>query len=184
MVGRVLRAAEGKPDAIILDHSGAVYRHGLPEDHIEWTLNVDQRAENKTQARRERGEEPKLSECPSCKAVMAASPPCMNCGWAPPQRRSRDRDFADGELGLVIGGKAKGPTYSEADRTEFFQQLRAVQQMRGYQKGWAAHKFKDKFGYFPPWSYNDLPPIAPSDTLLRWVRSRNIAWAKSQRAVA
>src|SRR5262249_48190675 len=41
MVGRVLRPAEGKTDAIILDHSGAVYRHGLPEDHVEWTLAVD-----------------------------------------------------------------------------------------------------------------------------------------------
>ena len=56
--------------------------------------------------------------------------------------------------------------------------------MRGYKKGWAAHKFKDKFGTFPPWSYNDLPPLAPTDATLCWIRSRNIAWAKSQRAVA
>jgi adenylate cyclase len=45
----------------------------------------------------------------------------------------------------------------------FFQQLRAVQQMRGYKRGWAAHKFKDKFGHFPPWSYDALPPAAPTD---------------------
>jgi len=31
MVGRVLRTAPSKVDAIILDHSGAVFRHGLPE---------------------------------------------------------------------------------------------------------------------------------------------------------
>jgi superfamily II DNA or RNA helicase len=31
MVGRVLRAAPGKTDAIILDHAGAVYEHGLPD---------------------------------------------------------------------------------------------------------------------------------------------------------
>ena len=30
MIGRALRPADGKPDAIILDHSGAVFRHGLP----------------------------------------------------------------------------------------------------------------------------------------------------------
>jgi DNA repair protein RadD len=46
MVGRVLRPADGKPDAVILDHSGAVFRHGLPEDHVNWTLNVDRRARN------------------------------------------------------------------------------------------------------------------------------------------
>jgi superfamily II DNA or RNA helicase len=181
MVGRVLRPAPGKTDAIILDHSGAVYRHGLPEDHIEWTLDVDRRAENPTQVKRERGEEPKLRECPSCKAVMTA-PPCHTCGWVPAVRRGRDHDFADGELGLIIGGKAQAPVYSEGDCSLFFRELRAIQQMRGYKKGWAAHKFKDKFGRFPPWAYNDLPPASPTDATLRWVKSRNIAFAKARRA--
>jgi superfamily II DNA or RNA helicase len=181
MVGRVLRPAESKVDAIILDHSGAVYRHGLPEDRIEWPLHIDHRAENPTQAKRNRGEEPKLRECPSCKTVMAA-PPCGNCGWMPAQRRGHDRDFADGELGLVVNGKANAPQYSEGDKIIFFRELRAVQQMRGYKKGWAAHKFKDKFGTFPPWEWDGLPPIAPTDAILSWVKSRNIAFAKAQRA--
>jgi DNA repair protein RadD len=180
MVGRVLRPADGKPDAIILDHSGAVYRHGLPEDHVKWTLAMDRRAVNPAQVKRERGEAPKLHDCPSCKAVMVA-PPCGNCGWQP-QPRARAVDFADGELGLITGGKAQAPVYSEADRSIFFQQLRAVQQMRGYKRGWAAHKFKDKFGHFPPWDYRELPPAIPTDAVLRWVRSRNIAFAKARRA--
>ncbi|PWT84407.1 MAG: hypothetical protein C5B56_15660 [Proteobacteria bacterium] len=180
MIGRGLRSADGKTDCVILDHSGAVYRHGLPEDHVEWTLEVDGRAANKAQEKRQRGEAPKLSECPSCKAVMAI-PPCGNCGWMP-QPRARGVDFEEGELGLVVGGKAHAPSYSQSDRTEFFQQLRSVQQTRGYKSGWAAHKFKDKFGHFPPWSYNDLPPVVPTDAVLRWVRSRNIAFAKSRRA--
>jgi DNA repair protein RadD len=177
MIGRGLRPAPGKTDLVILDHSGAVYRHGLPEDHVEWTLDVDRRAENPQHAKRKAGEEPKLRECPQCHVLMTR-PPCSNCGWAPAPRAGRDRDFLDGELGLVIGGKAQAPIY---DRAEFFQQLRAVQQMRGYKKGWAAHKFKDKFGTFPPWSYNDLPPATPTNTVLSWVRSRNIAYAKARR---
>jgi DNA repair protein RadD len=180
MVGRVLRPADGKPDAVILDHSGAVYRHGLPEDHVEWTLAVDRRAVNPAQVKRDRGEAPKLHECPSCKAVMVA-PPCGACGWQP-QPRARAIDFEQGELGLVVGGKARAPAYDENHRVDFFQQLRAVQQMRGYKKGWAAHKFKDKFGTFPPWAYNDLPPAIPTDAVLRWVRSRQIAFAKARNA--
>jgi DNA repair protein RadD len=183
MIGRGLRPAEGKSDCIILDHSGAVYRHGLPEDRVEWPLETDQRAENPTQAKRDRGDAPKLTECPQCKVLMVTPPPCVHCGWMP-KPRARDRDFVDGELGLVVGGKAQASVYDENARVEFFQQLRTVQQMRGYKKGWAAHKFKEKFGTFPPWSYNDLPPLAPTDATLRWIRSRNIAWAKSQRAVA
>jgi DNA repair protein RadD len=180
MIGRGLRPADGKTDVVILDHSGAVYRHGLPEDHIQWTLDVDQRAINPAQAKRDRGEAPKLHECPSCKAVMVA-PPCGACGWQP-QPRARAVDVEDGELGLVVSGKADASRYSETDRTSFFQQLRAVQQMRGYKRGWAAHKFKDKFGHFPPWDYDRLPPVAPTDALLRWVKSRNIAYAKSRSA--
>jgi superfamily II DNA or RNA helicase len=181
MVGRVLRPAEGKKDAIILDHSGACWRHGFPEDPIAWPLQVDHRAENPAQAKRDRGEEPQLCECPSCKVLMTV-PPCPSCGWIPAQRRGHDRDFVDGELGLVIGGKAQGLAYSEGDRMIFFRQLRAVQQMRGYKKGWAAHKFRDKHGHFPPWSYNELPPAIPTDATLRWVKSRNIAYAKRRAA--
>jgi DNA repair protein RadD len=184
MIGRVLRPAEGKPDAIILDHSGAVYRHGLPEDHVEWTLDVDKRAENPTQDKRKANHEERLRECPSCKVLRTGPPPCEHCGWMPAPRRGQDRDFLDGELGLVVNGKAKAPAYSEGDKVIFFRQLRAVQQMRGYKKGWAAHKFKDKFEHFPPWPYNDLPPAIPTDAVLRWIKSRNIAFYKAQRTAA
>jgi DNA repair protein RadD len=104
-------------------------------------------------------------------------PPCAHCGWTPAQRRGQDRDFLDGELGLVVNGKA-----GALDRVIFFRQLRAVQQMRDYKKGWAAHKFKEKFGRFPPWAYNDLPPAIPTDAVLSWVKSRNIAFAKRRAA--
>ena len=89
MVGRVLRPADGKLDAVIIDHSGAVYRHGLPEDHVEWTLAVDRRAVNPAQVKRDSGEAPKLHECPSCKAVMVA-PPCGACGWQPQPTNERE----------------------------------------------------------------------------------------------
>jgi DNA repair protein RadD len=44
MIGRGLRPADGKTDCVILDHSGATFQHGLPEDYIEWTLDPDHRA--------------------------------------------------------------------------------------------------------------------------------------------
>ncbi len=50
MIGRVLRPAEGKRDAIVLDHSGAVFRHGFVEDRVEWTLDPDHLAKNQAHA--------------------------------------------------------------------------------------------------------------------------------------
>ena len=58
MIGRVLRPADGKADAIILDHTGAVYRHGLAEDPVEWTLDPEKRAESEAHQARARGEDP------------------------------------------------------------------------------------------------------------------------------
>jgi DNA repair protein RadD len=182
MVGRVLRPAEGKIDAIILDHSGAVYRHGLPEDHIEWTLDIDRRAENPTQARRERGEEPKLRECPSCKTVMAA-PPCHACGWMPAPRRGQDRDFADGELGLVVSGKAQAGTLQPHEQLQFYRELRGFARDRGFKDGWAFHQC-EKRGFTPPWTWRDYPILDPSPTTKAWARSRMIAYAKAKQREA
>ncbi len=50
MIGRVLRPAPGKSDAIVLDHSGAVFRHGFAEDHVAWTLDPERRAESPAHA--------------------------------------------------------------------------------------------------------------------------------------
>ena len=44
MVGRVLRPAPGKTNATVLDHSGAVFRHGFVEDRGDWTLDPDKRS--------------------------------------------------------------------------------------------------------------------------------------------
>lgn len=71
MIGRALRPAPDKPSAIILDHSGAVFVHGLPEDDIAWTLDQDSRAVNRTHAARsaQTGPGPVLVDCPECHAV-------------------------------------------------------------------------------------------------------------------
>jgi DNA repair protein RadD len=72
MVGRILRPAEGKVDAIVLDHSGAVFRHGFVEDHVEWMLDPDSRASSSTHANRPREAGSRLLEWRNCKAVRVA----------------------------------------------------------------------------------------------------------------
>ena len=178
MIGRVLRSSPGKADAIILDHSGAVFRHGLPEDHVEWTLEVDGRALNPAQVKRKSGEEHKLRECPQCQVLMLV-PPCGNCGWMPVQR-GRYHEVADGELGLVVNGsRASGTQYSPAEKRQWHGMFAAIQQERGRSPGWVAHTFKAKFGAWPPWG-SSPEPIPPTAEARSWVRSRDIAWAKTQ----
>jgi superfamily II DNA or RNA helicase len=181
MIGRVLRTAPGKRDAIILDHAGAWHRHGLPEDHVEWTLDVDARAENRTHEARKRGEALALRECPSCKQIMAAPPPCVHCGWEP-RPRGRDVDFLDGELGLVSGGKAKPSEYSIDEKLDWYRMLVGEALRRGKKPGWAHYLFKDKFGH--EISPADRTAMPPTPEVSRFVQSRIIAYAKSRRAAA
>ena len=179
MIGRILRPAEGKTDAIVLDHSGAVYRHGLPEDFVEWTLDVDGRAENPTQEARARDKR-ELRECPSCKVLMSV-PPCYACGWMPAPTRGRYEEFADGELGLVEGGRTQSPQYDPVTRQQWLGMFKSICAERNYKLGWVKHKYEEKFGFATTWDVvHQVPAVEPSPECRSWVRSRMIAYAKAQ----
>jgi superfamily II DNA or RNA helicase len=179
MIGRVLRPAAGKSDAVILDHSGAVFRHGLPEDHVEWTLEVDGRAATPAHEKRKRGEAPALRECPSCKAIMI-KPPCGACGWMP-EPKARNIDFENGRLGLVVGGKARAQAYTNEEKVRWYQMLIGEALRRGKKPGWAWYLFKDKFGHEPDRFWNRTA-LAPAPEVSSYVRSRLIAYAKRRAA--
>jgi DNA repair protein RadD len=175
MIGRVLRPADGKPDAIVLDHSGAVFKHGLPEDRVEWTLDPDLRATAPAHQKRQSAGESKLIECTKCSALRVGGLPCPNCGFLP-QRPAQYVKHVEGDLGLVKSGRATGVTY---DRTRWHGMFAYIARERGYRPGWAAYKFKEKFGTWPAWG-STPSPLEPTPEVRSWVRSRAIAFAKSR----
>jgi DNA repair protein RadD len=183
MIGRVLRPAEAKADAIVLDHSGAVWRHGFVEDPVEWTLDPDRRAESPTHAARGEHYASRLLECTQCGAVRIAGEPCGHCGFLP-QRAPRSIRFQDGELAEVGRDRRIKPNLYDPDlRNRWHAMLTAIAEERGYKPGWTAYKFKEKFGAWPSWGARPQP-IEPTPEVRSWVRSRNIAWAKSNQRAA
>lgn len=181
MVGRVLRPAPEKAYAIVLDHSGAVFRHGFVEDHVEWTLEPDHYAESREHKERvAAGKSSRMVECVNCGAVRLAGDICTCCGYFP-KPPARDVSFQDGELGIVDRNGVQRVTYDLAERNRWHAMLIGIGRQRGYKSGWAAHKFKEKFGTFPPWGSSPAP-VEPSREVLAWVRSRAVAFAKSQRS--
>jgi hypothetical protein len=124
-----------------------------------------------------------LIECSQCSALRLGGQPCPACGFMP-RRPSEYIAHIEGDLGLVQGGIAAAPTPEE--RREFYRELRAIALIRGYRKApeWSAHKYRERFGQFPPWNYRELQPKAPSDATFRWVKSRHIAWAKAREKMA
>lgn len=181
MAGRVLRPAVGKTDAVILDHSGAVFRHGFVEDEVTWTLGPDRRARNKKQDARAANPASRLVECPSCKAVRSAGTACSYCGYLP-QRPPRAAAVIDGDLALVDRNrKVKAVTYDDKERRRWHAMLIYLAAERDYKSGWAAHKFKEKFGAWPQWGASP-DPLPPTPEVRSWVRSRQIAFAKRRTA--
>ena len=177
MVGRALRPAPGKTDALILDHAGAVFQHGLHDDPITWTLYPDKRAENPAHTARLQRRAPALTECPECHAVRFEGQPCpaSACGWRP-RPKPAAVEVVDGDLGRVERNLTV--TASVLDQRRFYAQLLYIARQRGYQRGWAAHKFREKFGAWPSWHFAE--PIPADDSVRAWVRSRAIAYAKAQ----
>ena len=180
MIGRVLRSAPGKSDAIVLDHSGGVFRHGLPEDHVDWALDPDRRAEASANAARLRRDVAGLIECSQCSALRLGGQPCSHCGFLP-QRSGQYVPIVDGDLGLVMGGRARADEYDPVTRRRWHCMLAAIALERGYKRGWIAHKYREKFGAYPPRG-SEPEPIPPTPEVSSWVRSRMIAYAKRRGA--
>lgn len=175
MVGRVLRPADGKTRALLLDHSGTTVRLGFPTDDLPLELD-DGRANTSGSKRQERRKsEPK--PCPSCKYVRPAGVHvCPACGFAPERRN--DVEVAAGEL-QRIERPSKRPATRDA-KQHTYSQLLHIAKHRGYSDGWAAHQYRAMFGVWP----RSLAEVTatPTTELLKWVKSRQIRFAKGRKA--
>jgi DNA repair protein RadD len=176
MVGRGLRPAPGKDDCVILDHSGAVFRHGRPEDLIEWSLDPEKPARNRAHEARksERPGGPKLIECVQCHSLREGGKACPHCGFFP-QRKPEVVVPKRGDLALVEGRKAGK---ADIDKNAWHRMFVGLVAEKRQNPGRAAHLFKDKFGHFPPWGH--VAPMMPSAEVRSFERSRNIAWSRGQ----
>jgi hypothetical protein len=84
---------------------------------------------------------------------------------------------AEGELVELTDRGTINAVSAAKDKIAWFQQLKGYALHRNYKRGWAAFKFKERFGHWPR-GLEHLPPINPSPAVASWVKSRNIAWAK------
>jgi DNA repair protein RadD len=173
MIGRGLRPApeKGKVDCLVLDHSGSVHRLGFATDDREWSLEGHK---DLATTRRERERNAGIeTTCPECRCIYTGGRQCPSCGFYI-EPVGKDVVTLDGEL--VEVGEARP---EDVDRNAFYAELRGLAGERGYKLGWADHKFKERFGGFPPRAWRATKAISPSRRTRSWVLSRTIAWSKS-----
>jgi DNA repair protein RadD len=172
--GRLIRPAEGKDYALILDHAGNIARHGLPTDFVVPDLTNMTRDEIFSKKN-----DVKMKPCSECGYMMEPGQMvCPSCGMERPTRKT-EVHFIDGEL-VEWGTDKSVRDWDADDKCDFYLQLKNIQEERGYKPGWVAVKYKDRFKKWPPNYWEALPPIQASGATHRWVKSQQIRRAKSQ----
>lgn len=175
IIGRGLRTAEAKQDCLILDHSDTHLRLGFVTDIYHEKLDDGR---ERAKAKSDKVRLPK--ECPKCAFLRApGSAVCPACGFKA-EVVSKIKE-GDGEL-AEFTGKKKANGVGAVDQLSFYLQLRGFAEERGYQKahGWCCHKFKEKFGSWPPKAFEGYQGILPTPAVRSWIRSRQIAYAKAR----
>jgi superfamily II DNA or RNA helicase len=179
MAGRGMRPWPGKTDCIVLDHSGSVFRHRFPDDEIQWSLEPDETAVNKSALTRANGHQRELTSCPRCQAIRLQGEPCRACGWMP-TTLARALDVQEGDLGRVQRDGSVRPTQWTVEEQEaFYRQLMGIALRRQYELGWVYHQFKDKFGFEPQRSWKNKGPLPPGGEVNAWVRAKHVAYRRS-----
>ena len=137
-VGRALRIFPGKTEAVILDHAGNAFRHGLPDDDRDWSLDG-----TKNSKRERDPDDIPVKSCPKClAAVRSISQTCKHCGHVF-EVRAREIVQVEGELQEIDKDAMRRQIRREQASAKTMDDLIALGASRGYKnpRAWAQHVF-------------------------------------------
>jgi superfamily II DNA or RNA helicase len=175
-IGRGLRLFDGKRDCLILDHAGNTLRLGLVTDIEIERLDTTEPGEKQPRHELDREKQPK--PCVEC-GVLHTGPICPHCG----HERRHGRGGVKEVSGELVEFRSSGGRDAEAlevaqAKARFYGMALNMADRRGYNHGWAAHKFRERYGHWP----DALPRhrVEPDRAFLNWEKSRRIAYAKAR----
>lgn len=124
-IGRVLRPAKGKTEAIILDHVGNTEKHGFASTDFAWSLKGIEKKKSTAPATR---------TCEMCYSVHRPAKACPYCGFEYPvkSRALTAKKFVDGQL--VEIEQTKEQRQEEVRDARSHGELVAIAKARGYHK--------------------------------------------------
>lgn len=179
IIGRGLRTAPGKDHCLILDHSDNHFRLGFVTDIVH-----DELHDGKEPAAKEKAIDlPKV--CRGCGALIPPrTPVCPHCGFKAEPRNGM-LCFADGELVELERKQREQREHVKVidiiagyGKQAVFSQFLHIARSRGYKDGWAKNKYREVFQVWPI-NIDQSRTQEPTPTLASWVKSQQIAWAKS-----
>lgn len=138
-IGRSLRPYPGKEVAIVLDHAGNTYRHGLPDDEREWSLD------GKVKVKKGDAEKAvNVKTCGHCfMAVRSLVPVCPYCAYVFPVV-AREIEVVDGDLEEMDVEQLRRLRKQEQSRADTLESLKLIEKARGYKHGWAWNVYQSR----------------------------------------
>jgi superfamily II DNA or RNA helicase len=123
-------ASSYKPKAIILDHSQNVWRHGLPEEVQEWSLDARKKKPSTTIG---------VRSCPQCFAYCPIGrKSCLKCGFVfTVVPTDREIPQVAGQLTKLDAAMMSRFRRKEEGLCRTYEDLRALGERRGYNIKWA-----------------------------------------------
>jgi len=174
-IGRILRPYEGKEYGVWLDHSGNFLRFRNDWDELYHDGVTELKAGGEQTKKELTEREKKESKCPKCLALWTSKDnTCSSCGHV--RQVFQSVSSIAGKLEELQETNRK----LQIANTDFFAELQYYGRSKGYKEGWAAIKYKEKFGVYP----NGLrvSPKPPSTKTLSWIKSRTIAYVKGKQS--
>lgn len=157
IIGRIRRRHPTKTDAVLLDHAGACYRHGMPDEDVQWTLDDNGKGHKPApSANPKEREEAEPLTCKKCHALYRPAKMCPNCGELSSKPKTRKVRQAGGML-VEAGEGTLDTTYEQ--RSRFWHKCLAVMAHRGAPVKAAVAMWKSKYqDGWPEPSFGNVPP--------------------------
>lgn len=131
---RCMRYAPNKT-AVIIDHVGGCFRHGLPDFEHHWDLHAKRIAGTQDTAPLELS----IRQCLGCYTVFNANTNiCPNCGKIAQKTQSEIKQEKAARLEEIKEIREETvKTFESADQCKTFAQLASYGKMKGFKPGWA-----------------------------------------------
>ena len=119
-------------------------------------------------------------ECQSCKAVFKPQPECPECGHVF-KPKGAGVQWIKGQL---VELSKTAYIADAADRKLFYRELLGWCKKHNKKPGVAFYRYQDRFGVKPPFDWQNLSPLEPSQSTLNHIQRGLIAWRATQKKAA
>lgn len=162
-----------KPYSMVIDHAGAVKRHGFIDEPVPWTLEGDESISDIRERERQERKAPREIICPKCKRTFKGSRFCPSCGFELVQAGEPLPYHAADLVEIAIDGKRANQKTPWTDKAAFLGEAKQYAAGKGYNNGYAANLYREKFGVWPNDArVRDAAPRPPTALLLGYIKHK------------